>query len=81
MSVWVVEEGCYDDVRVIGVYASVESAVAAHPIPDGAKSITASSPPPAWHPLGEWLQKGVVVWTNGCNCDHSMTATEWEVSP
>lgn len=45
--VYVVEQGCYSDKGICGVYASPEDAMAAHPVPDSTHNRTREG---GWQP-------------------------------
>lgn len=53
LTVWVAEQGVYEDRYVVGVYSSAEKAMAAHPLPQ--------------RPTREskWERDGWGNWTNG----------------
>lgn len=77
--VYVVEEGAYEQRHVAGVYESVESAIAAHPIPDDFKyparpDVGNGSRQGGWQKHEQWD-----IWDNGLDWDASKTITEHEV--
>lgn len=64
MKVYVVCTGAYTDRDVAGVYASVEAAQKAHPIPDGYKYPEVPSGSNLSRP-GGWHETGPRQWYNG----------------
>jgi hypothetical protein len=68
-SVWVVERGCYESTYVEGVYATIEAAIAANPVPEDGD---VSCP-------GGWQQTGDDSWSNGMDWDYAARAFRMEV--
>lgn len=71
--VWLVEVGCYEDRYVAGVYATVEDAIAAHPLPEGYRfpekpSASDLSQPTGWHQVEEGR------WSNGMDWSYAASA-------
>lgn len=86
MTVYIVETGCYEQRGVAGVYASVEAAMAAHPIPADYKfpakpSAYNHSRPTGWT-QHEWAHSGqtFVRWSNGLDWDDAADITPYEVN-
>lgn len=76
MTVYVVECGLHEDQYVGGVYASVGSAMAAHPIrPDA--SVRGGSVA-GWHEETS-LDGDSTYWANGCDWDDYASITAYEV--
>ena len=72
--VYVVEQGCYSNRGIIGVYDSPESAMADNPI---TKDTIRRYPKAKWEQkedgeIGYW-------WSNGCDWDDAVDITRFEV--
>lgn len=68
--VWVVEEGYYDSMRVVGVYSTPELAMAAHPAP----APNDRYPDPAWREStdGSWGTGDTYDW-------EALAANPWDI--
>lgn len=78
VKVYVVEQGCYENRGVVGVYASAEAAMLAHPIPadyrypETPTAFNASRP-------GGWKKTSETTWGNGLDWDLSCEVIEYEL--
>lgn len=70
MVVYVLETGCYEQRGIMGIYASAESAMAAHnPTPGRTRGDYT------------WKQSGDGCWTFSADWDDAADVTEWQVKP
>lgn len=76
--VWVVECGVYEDAYVEGVYATIEAAIAANPVPEDYKFPAVPSASDVSRP-GGWQQTGEDSWSNGMDWDYAARAYRMEV--
>lgn len=72
--VYVVEQGCYSSRGVVGVYASPEAAMDAHPI---TAELLKRYPDAAWT-AAAWAEDGQ-MWTNGGDWEDAKDITRYEV--
>jgi hypothetical protein len=80
--VWVVEQAVYSDRHVVGVYATIEDVIAAHPVPDVPPDVVLR--PGGWHRYGgpDWeiYDNGQDrEWWNGLDYRDCMTAVRFTV--
>jgi len=79
MTVYVVEQGCYSNAGVIGVYATPEAAMSDNPIPDRA-TINRNG---THERDGGWqiasYSEPNRIWTNGLDWDDHKSITAYEV--
>lgn len=73
MRVYVLETGCYEQQGVAGIFTSVEAAVAASPIREGATVLR----PGGWKPDDAPGFEG--HWNNGCDWDDAASIWPTEV--
>ncbi len=75
--VYVVEMGCYEASRIVGVFSSPEAAMAAFPVTRGPKV----APPTAgcMERKGGWENYGNGRWGNGLDWDDAASITEYEL--
>jgi hypothetical protein len=72
--VFVVEQGCYSDRGVIGVYASSAEAMRDNPVPtEGYGYIKGAQ----WHQTLD--SEPDAYWSNGCDWDAAICITRYEV--
>lgn len=75
MKVYIVQQGIYSDTSIVGVYVSVEAALAANPVPrEGVKRGSGSAERP-----GGWQQDDQGSWDNGLDWEDAMRIDEYEV--
>ena len=73
MKIYVVEKGCYESRHISGVYASLEAAIRAHPIPPNQVY-------PEGYRGGGWKYNAdFSEWNNGLDWDDAAIVTEYEV--
>lgn len=74
MKVYVVEQGVYEDRKVVGVYATPEAAMEAHPLPrPQVTGVVVTTP-------GGWRHANDRYWDNGLDWADACGVTEWEVA-
>lgn len=79
MTVYLVEVGAYDDRYIGGVYASVEAAMKAHPVPDQLPDRGPYVSPRTYvRRAGGW-QPEFGGWHNGLTDDYSADITAYKV--
>ncbi len=82
MKVWIVEEGIYDSRSIVGVYATRESALAAHPPPREGLLMRAPERtlerPGGWQPDNPQKPE-TCEWRNGLDYGDAMTMWSEEV--
>lgn len=78
MKVWIAEQGAYENCGIVGVYATAELAMDAHPIPADFKYPD--------HPTagnmsrrGGWRQDSDGNWDNGLDWDAGVSVRSFEV--
>lgn len=72
MKVYVAEEGVYHERAIVGVYATLEAAMAANPVPTGSRVRKERD--------GDWQQDGSDgYWSNGLDFSEAVTIFEFEV--
>jgi hypothetical protein len=76
--VWVVETGAYESCAVEGVYASIEAAIAANPVPENYRFRSEPSAYDMSVPTG-WVKYDEDRWGNGMDWDYAATATRMKV--
>jgi hypothetical protein len=75
MKVYVVEKGVYEARHIAGVYATIEAAIAAHPVPREPKVFP-------YERAGGWQREGEsqICWWNGLDGDDDIAQiTEYDV--
>ena len=70
LSVWVLEQGCYNDRGVLGVFSTVQRAMEAYPSRKGWNRGSASSV------LGAGKN---VIWSNGLDWEDAMRLSEYSL--
>ena len=81
MKVWVVENGCYSDRYVVGVYDSIEAVIADNPVPESPRHRDRGDffRPGGWQPeerFGDERES----WSNGLDWEGYLRATCFEVN-
>lgn len=79
MDVWIVEQGCYSERGIVGVYATAEDAMADNPV---TKLVTE---PPNYERgrcerPGGWQQDSDGNWHNGLDWSEAMSVDRWTVN-
>jgi hypothetical protein len=78
MKVYVVEVGAYEEMYIEGIYATLEAAIAANPIPaDYSYSVTPSAANTS-RP-GGWIKSDEGYWSNQLDWSNGKSITEYEV--
>jgi hypothetical protein len=69
-TVYVVEHGVYAERRIVGIYATPEAAMEAHPVDDQDRK---------QYPRAEWDERSEGHWDNGCDYGLAVDITAMEI--